>query len=72
MCLGATPWSGVEELIYGASREAAERVGFDEGEKPLNWHDALRRRGIAVRGPLLAAESEEPFRLYAQSGGIIY
>ena len=72
MCLGATPWSGVEELIYGASREAAERVGFDEGEKPLNWHDALRRRGIAVRGPLLAAESEEPFRFYARSGGIIY
>lgn len=72
MCLGATPWSGVEELIYGASREAAERVGFDEGEKPLNWHDALRRRGIAVRGPMLAAESEEPFQLYARSGGIIY
>ena len=31
MCSGATPWSGVEKMIYGATREMAEKVGFDEG-----------------------------------------
>ena len=30
MCCGATPWSGVERMIYGATKEMAESVGFDD------------------------------------------
>lgn len=72
MCFGATPWSGVEKLVYGAPGTAAEKIGFDEGEKIEAWHAALSRRGIAVVGPLLADEAEEPFKLYAQKGGMVY
>ncbi len=64
MCFGATPWSGVSRLIYGASRQVAERHGFDEGDKVPDWRDALRKRKIEVIGPLLESEAEGPFLLY--------
>ncbi|MGH7528733.1 MAG: nucleoside deaminase, partial [Gemmatimonadales bacterium] len=31
MCLGATFWSGVRSLVFGASREDASALSFDEG-----------------------------------------
>ena len=72
MCNGATPWSGVEELIYGATGEMAESVGFDEGYKGECWRDAFARRGIRVDGPLLGDESFAPFALYRKMNGTIY
>ena len=45
MCLGATPWSGVRRLACGARDEDASAIGFDEGEKPIQWGPALERRG---------------------------
>lgn len=71
MCFGATPWSGVEKLLYAAPGDFARRIGFDEGDKPGDWHGALERRGIQVKGPMLKEEADEPFQLY-QSCGIIY
>ncbi len=43
MCLGAIPWSGVRRLVCGANGEDAESIGMDEGAKPSNWPETLRR-----------------------------
>jgi tRNA(Arg) A34 adenosine deaminase TadA len=72
MCLGALPWSGVRRLLCGARDKDARNVGFDEGEKPRNWADALRRRGIEVVRDVLREEAAAVLRLYAASGGAIY
>lgn len=71
MCFGATPWSGVCELVYAAPGTMARAIGFDEGDKPDDWHGALEKRGIRVFGPMLEEEAVQPFNLYSQSG-IIY
>jgi tRNA(Arg) A34 adenosine deaminase TadA len=72
MCLGATPWSGVRRLVCGARDEDASAIGFDEGEKPLQWVPALERRGIAVIRDVLREEAASVLREYAESGGEIY
>ena len=72
MCSGATPWSGVESLIYGAPREMAESVGFDEGYKGAHWREEFIRRGIRVAGPLLGEEAFAPLALYRQKNGTLY
>jgi len=72
MCTGGTLWSGVEQLIYGASREDAERIGFDEGYKGERWREEFAKRGIRVTGPLLGDAALEPFLLYQRGGGKIY
>ena len=72
MCSGATPWSGVERMIYGAPREMAEKVGFDEGYKGECWRGEFVKRGIEVVGPLLGEAAFAPFALYRETGGPIY
>ncbi len=72
MCLGATPWSGVRRLVCGARDEDASAIGFDEGEKPIQWVPALERRGIAVVRDVLREEAASVLREYAVSGGEIY
>ena len=72
MCSGATPWSGVEVLIYGAPGSMAESVGFDEGYKGESWLAEFVKRGIRVTGPLLGEEAFAPFALYRQMNGTIY
>ena len=72
MCCGATPWSGVEKVIYGATREMAESIGFDEGYKGERWREEFERRGIRVVGPMLGEEAFAPFRLYEEKNGGIY
>ncbi|MBP5531426.1 MAG: nucleoside deaminase, partial [Lentisphaeria bacterium] len=72
MCSGATPWSGVEKMIYGATREMAEKVGFDEGYKGERWREEFEKRGIQVVGPLLGEAAFAPFRLYVEKNGRIY
>ena len=72
MCLGATPWSGVRRLVCGARDEDASAIGFDEGEKPVQWVPALERRGIAVVRDVLREEAASVLREYAVSGGEIY
>lgn len=72
MCYGAVPWSGVRRLVYGATKEAAEAVGFDEGSKPEDWHRGLEERGIAVQGGLLSEEAAQVLADYAAGGSKIY
>ncbi len=72
MCLGAVQWSGVLRLVCGARGEDAERIGFDEGEKPGNWKKALERRGISVVSDVCRDEAAAVLREYAERGGILY
>ena len=72
MCYGAVPWSGVGSLVWGARKADAERAGFDEGEKPADWADALERRRISVTGDVLRAEAAAVLAHYAHRNGAIY
>jgi tRNA(Arg) A34 adenosine deaminase TadA len=72
MCLGAVTWSGIRRLVCGARREDAENIGFDEGEKPSAWRDALKRRGIVVMEEILRDEAVAVLREYRACGGAIY
>ncbi len=72
MCLGAIPWSGIARLLIGARGDDAQAIGFDEGEKPARWQEALAARGITVVRDILRAEAADVLRSYAARGGMIY
>jgi tRNA(Arg) A34 adenosine deaminase TadA len=72
MCLGAVTWSGIRKLICGARGSDAEEVGFDEGEKPAAWPEALERRGISVLRDVCRDLAAAVLKEYATTGGIIY
>jgi tRNA(Arg) A34 adenosine deaminase TadA len=72
MCYGALPWSGIQRLVYGASREDAERAGFDEGDKPGDWVAALERRGIEVVAGLMRSGACRVLARYVELGGELY
>jgi tRNA(Arg) A34 adenosine deaminase TadA len=72
MCFGAIPWSGVTRLVCGARDEDARRIGFDEGPKLPDWHQALEMRGIRVTRDVLRNEAAAILDLYAGLGGPIY
>ncbi len=72
MCFGAVPWSGVSSLIWGANREDAEAVGFDEGDKPANWVQSLENRGIRTQADVLREEAAAVLQKYAKKEGAIY
>lgn len=72
MCYGAIPWSGVSRLVCGARGSDARDAGFDEGEKPSDWTEALERRGIEVRRDVRRDDAVSVLRAYADGGGPIY
>ena len=72
MCFGALPWSGVTRLVCGARDEDARRIGFDEGPKLPDWHEALQNRGIRVTRDVLREEAVAVLDLYAGLGRPIY
>ena len=72
MCYGALPWSGVKHVAWGARREDAEACGFDEGDKPADWREALEARGIATQSDVMRVEAAAVLQKYARSNGTIY
>lgn len=73
MCLGATLWSGVTRLTYGATADDVQGIiGFDEGPMPRDWQGELNRRGITVAGEFLRAEAVEVLELYRSMAGTVY
>ena len=72
MCLGATLWSGVRRLIYGATREDALALGFEEGPVFPESYAYLRERGIAVAAGVLREQARRPLERYRQHGGPVY
>lgn len=72
MCYGAIVWSGIKKVIYSATKEDAQAIGFDEGDKPLNWKESYRKRGIEVVGPILQNPGKDLLESYKYGSGIIY
>jgi len=72
MCLGAVPWSGVRSIACSARGEDAEKIGFDEGVKPISWVEGMLRREITVIRDVLRDKGIAVLAEYADLGGIIY
>jgi tRNA(Arg) A34 adenosine deaminase TadA len=72
MCLGAIPWSGISSLVCGARDEDARSIGFDEGDKPVDWPRKLQTRAISVTRDILRDKAKAVLQQYIDAGGIIY
>ncbi len=72
MCLGATLWSGVRRVVYGAGREDAARLRFDEGPVFPESYRYLEQRGITIVRKVLRDEAVAVLELYRARSGMIY
>ncbi|CAN5517757.1 nucleoside deaminase [soil metagenome] len=72
MCLGATLWSGVKRVISGATREDAERLGFDEGPVFTQSFEYLKARGIAFSHGVLRQQAVDVLEAYRAGAGQVY
>ena len=72
MCLGAIAWSVVKRLVFSASRDDVEQIGFDEGPRTPAWRKQLAQRGISVAGPLLRNQGRKVLADYQAGKGVIY
>lgn len=72
MCLGATLWSGVSRVVYGAAREDASRLNFEEGPVFPESYAYLEERGLAIARNVLRDEAREVLEMYRRQGGVIY
>lgn len=73
MCMGASIWSGVRRIVYGAmGSDVEELAGFDEGPKPEDWQNALALREIQVVSGVLRSQACEVLKKYKALNGIIY
>jgi tRNA(Arg) A34 adenosine deaminase TadA len=71
MCLGATLWSGVRRVVYGAAREDAARLNFEEGPVFPESYQYLEDRGISIARNVLRDEARAVRELYRQKSGKI-
>jgi tRNA(Arg) A34 adenosine deaminase TadA len=72
MCLGATLWSGVRRLVYGAGREDASLLRFDEGPVFPESYRYLEERGITIVRNVLRDEAVAVLHRYRAKSGMIY
>ena len=72
MCLGATLWSGVRRVVYGAGRDDASRLNFEEGPVFPESYKYLEDRGIAIQRDVLRDEARAVLELYRANRGKIY
>jgi tRNA(Arg) A34 adenosine deaminase TadA len=72
MCLGAIGWAGITRLVCGARDQDARTIGFDEGDKPLDWIKGLKKHGIEVVTDMLGNQAREVLSEYQRLGGEIY
>jgi tRNA(Arg) A34 adenosine deaminase TadA len=72
MCLGATLWSGVKRVVYGAGREDATMLDFEEGPVFPESYAYLEDRGIEIVRDVLRDEARAVLELYRAKNGKIY
>ncbi|MEO8336086.1 MAG: nucleoside deaminase [bacterium] len=72
MCLGATLWSGVKRVVYGAGREDASRLDFEEGPVFPASYAYLEDRGITIVRDVLRPEARAVLERYRIKSGRIY
>lgn len=71
-CLGATHWAGVSRLVCGATVEAAQAAGFDEGPRSDDWQAQLEARGTAVVCGEQSGAAAAVLAEYVARGGFRY
>jgi hypothetical protein len=59
-------------VIAGDGAEVERLTGFDEGPLRDDWVEQLNVRGIDVTNHVLEAEACEVFKLFGQSGRLVY
>jgi tRNA(Arg) A34 adenosine deaminase TadA len=72
MCLGTTLWSGVQRVVYGATREDATILHFEEGPVFPESYKYLEDRGIEIVRNVLRNEARAVLELYRAKAGKIY
>lgn len=72
MCLGATLWSGVRRVVYGAAREDASKLRFEEGPVFPESYQYLEERGLIIVRNVLREEARAVLELYRSRGGMVY
>jgi len=72
MCLGATLWSGVRRVVYGAAREDASRLNFEEGPVFPESYKYLEDRGITIVRNVLRDDARAVLDAYRAKSGKIY
>lgn len=72
MCLGAIHWSGVRRLVCGATREDAQRIGFDEGPVFPASYTYLEECGVEIVREIQRAEANAIIQAYFAGGGLIH
>ncbi|HVF40301.1 MAG TPA: nucleoside deaminase [Gemmatimonadaceae bacterium] len=72
MCLGATLWSGVQRVVYGAAREDASLLNFEEGPVFPESYKYLEDRGLTIERNVLRDEARSVLELYRANSGRIY
>jgi len=72
MCLGATLWSGVRRVVYGAGREDASRLKFEEGPVFPESYQYLEQRGLVIVRNVLREDARAVMDLYRAQGGKVY
>ena len=72
MCLGATLWSGVRRVVYGATREDASVLGFEEGPVFPESYQYLEARDIEIVRGVMRDDARAILELYRSKQGRIY
>jgi len=72
MCLGTTLWSGVQRVVYGATREDATILNFEEGPVFPESYKYLEDRGIEIVRQVMREEARAILELYRTKSGKIY
>ena len=72
MCLGTTLWSGVQRVVYAATREDASMLRFEEGPVFPESYKYLEDRGITIVRNVLREEGRAVLELYRTKSGRIY
>jgi tRNA(Arg) A34 adenosine deaminase TadA len=72
MCLGTTLWSGVQRVVYGATREDATILNFEEGPVFPESYKYLEDRGIEIVRQVMRSEARAVLELYRARSGRIY
>ena len=72
MCLGATLWSGVRRVVYGATREDASMLNFEEGPVFPESYKYLEDRDLQIVRNVLREEARAVLELYRAKSGKIY
>lgn len=72
MCLGTTLWSGVQRVVYGATREDATILNFEEGPVFPESYKYLEDRGIEIVRQVMRDEARAVLELYRSNNGKIY